>query len=184
MAKKKKGLNLGFVVSCVACLLAIVGFCMVFTNGFIYVDSGSLSVLGFSGSGKANYPGLGVVFGGTHDVMFYMNSAFGNSSNAISTDFSFNAIGCIAFVLALAGGIVGIFGSKNKIIAFFACAAALIGTIMVFFVVNGYALANSTDNLTIDPSSFKWGIGYIIAIVCFCLETLCLAYDTFLAIKK
>ena len=182
MAKRKKGLNLGFVVSCVACLLAIAGFCMVFTNGFIYTDSGVESII--SVSGKASYPGLGIVFGGTHDVMLSMSSSFGDGSKAISTDFAFNTIGCIAFALALVGGLVGILGTKNKMLAFCACAIALVGTVMVFFTVNGYALANSTDNLSIDPNSFKWGVGYIVAIVCFCLETLGLAYNVFLSIKK
>ena len=184
MAKKKNNFSLGFVVSCVACLLAIAGFCMVFTNGFIYTE-GSASIFGITASGKVSYPGLGVIFGGTHDVIVSQtNSITGSSSTTTSADFAFNVVGCIAFVLALLGGVVGIFGSKNKFVALVAVILALAGAVMVFFTVNGYAIANSTDSAKLDPNDFKWGVGLIVAIICFCLETLALCFNAFKALKK
>ena len=55
---------------------------------------------------------------------------------------------------------------------------------MVFFTVSGYAAANSTDNVKLNPNSYKWGAGLIIAIICFCVETLGLCYNAFKALKK
>ena len=184
MAKKKNKFGLGFIVACIVCLLAIVGFCMVFTQGFIYAES-SVSDIYVSISGKVSYPGLGVVFGGTHDVVISQtNNITGGSSTTPATDFAFNFVGCFAFVLALLGGVVGLFGSKNKYVALCAVVLALVGTVMVFFTVSGYAAVNSTDNVKLDPNSYKWGAGLIIAIICFCVETLGLCYNAFKALKK
>lgn len=184
MSQKKNNFSLGFVVACVACLLAIVGFCMVFTQGFIYAES-SGSIIGITASGKVSYPGLGIVFGGTHDVVISQtNSITGSSSTSTSMDFAFNFVGCFAFVLALVGGVVGLLGSKNKYVALAAVVLALVGTVMVFFTVSGFAGANSTDSAKLDPNNYKWGAGLIIAIICFCIETLGLCFNAFKALKK
>ena len=184
MAKKKNKFSLGFIVACVACLLAIIGFCMVFTQGFIYAENGG-SMLGISVSGKVSYPGLGVVFGGTHNVVVTATTNItGSSTTTSSVEFAFNFVGCFAFVLALLGGVVGLFGSKNKYVALCAVVLALVGTVMVFFTVSGYVAANSTDTAKLDPNNYKWGAGLIIAIICFCVETLGLCYNAFKALKK
>lgn len=184
LAKKKSSLNIQLIISVVAILLAIVGFCMVFTNGFIFLEKGA-SGFGISVSGKTEYPGLGVVFGGTHDVLTSVSTSAGvGTTQAVSTEFKFNFVGCCSFVLALVGATLGFLGGKNKLFNFVAFVVSLAAVVMVFFVVNGYAASNSSESIKIDPSKFKWGATYIIAIVCFVLETLCLAGKTFLSFKK
>lgn len=183
MAKKKKKFGLGFIVAFVALILAVVGFCMVFTQGFIYSETAG-SLIGITASGKVSYPGLGVIFGGTHNIVISQtNNITGSSSTTSSMDFAFNFVGFFAFILALLGGLAGIFGVKNKYVALCSVILALAGTVMVFFTVNGYCAVNS-GNAKLDPNNFKWGAGLIIAIVCFCLETLGLCYNAFKAIKK
>ncbi len=180
MAKKKSLSKYSFLVALVALVFGVVGFCMVFFKGFVYTTS----AVGTIASGTAEYPGLAVIFGGTHDVVVSATTIIGAGSTTSSMEFAFNPIGTLAFVFALVAGVVGLFGSKVKFLNYVAVLLSLVGTVMAFFVVNGFAAVNSTENVTIDPSTFKWGATYIVALVCFVLETLGILFTSVTTLKK
>jgi hypothetical protein len=121
-------------------------------------------------------------------VTIVLSASGSSGSVAQSFSFAFNTIGCIALLLPVLGVILGLLGNfvfkKSKLVAFISFALILAGTIMVFFVLNGYALANSTDDYKIDVGDYKWGATYIITVVCYILATLGSGFGLLTSSKK
>jgi len=118
-----------------------------------------------SGSIVITYPGLAVVFGGTHDVTYTLTTGNFITSTIISQDFKFNVFATLAFFLPLIGGILVVINKfVTKKMPFFSIIGFLlivIGLVLLFFVKSSFNSLNEFD----DIASMHYAIGLILAII-------------------
>lgn len=138
------------------------------------------TIFGTSLKGVTSYPGLGVVFGGTHSVTSVLSVSGSATSTSVDVDFKFNTIGFLAMLLPVLGAIlVCINGLVTKKIPFCTIVGLLlivVGIVLCFFVPSGFKAVNETGDIDL-----KYGIGLILMIVFFGLALLGSLAKLFLA---
>jgi hypothetical protein len=169
----KKSFNFGTIFGLLVAVFCLVGCCMVFLPLLTVETSGT--ILGVEIKGVTNYPGLGVIFGGTHSVTSVIGSGTTSTSAAMDVDFKFNIIGFLAVLLPLVGAIlVCLNGFLAKKIPFYSIVGLLlivVGLVLCFFIPSGFKAVNDGYS----DVEFKYGIGLILMIVFFgiaCVATL------------
>jgi|GEM_PF-2191659 len=170
---KGKIRNLNIILSVIVLFFAIAGFCMVFLPMLKEVTV--TSIFGVTYTTSVVYPGLGVIFGGTHDVITTISSGSNNVNTSISTDFVFNIVGFLGFLLPLLGAILVVANKfvtkKVPIFSIVGLILMVVGIVLLFFVPSYFKNINGMDN----SIELQHEVGLLMAIVlygCLCITSL------------
>lgn len=166
----KKSFDLGIILGLLTITFCIVGCCMMFLP-LIVRSSDSIVV---------TYPGLAVVFGGTHDVTYTLTTGNFITSTSVSQDFKFNVFAMLAFFLPLIGGIFTVLNKfVTKKMPFFSIIGFLlivIGLVLLFFIKSSFNSLNEFD----DIASMHYAVGLVLAIVFYGIACLASVVKLFL----
>lgn len=149
-----------YIPGAIALVLGIVAFCMMFASAVKYSAN-----VGNTKLGSYSYTGAQL--------------AFGYSENSV-TILSFNTMMFLAFLLPLAGGVVGLLSGKSFILKIVATACFVVGAVFLFSTT-AYATLGLSDtfefakqaNISLCAGPIVAGIVSILgAVVCFFKKTI------------
>ena len=150
---KKKVSNLGKLLTLVALVAGIIAFVMMF------LDAIKITTDLVVAKSVTTYKGSEVVFG--------LKEKMGSLEVTI---LEFNMVALIAFLLPVAGGVIG-FLFKNKLFTLIAFLCFVVGAIAMFAFGPIFAIGVETE---INQEAVSLGIGTILAGICSVIGALCI----------